>query len=174
MSNSSTIPVSDFSAIPARDSKSIPAKEYYDGIVEKLCGYKAGEAKNQTRYAMNPETRSESGLRVSPQVVTGMEVNNHSRPEQEQKEAGVRSVGKSVYIELVIGNSRCKAMLDTGSDVTLIPATLADMSQVRGSSRKLRAANGTLINLVGEWKTVVKLEDFDPWISWCPIRSMRF
>ena len=83
----------------------------------------------------------------------------HSHPETEQDEAGVRSVGKSVYIELVIGDSRHKAMLDTGSDVTLIPAGLADMSQIRGSSRKLRAANGTLINLLGEWKTTVRLEN---------------
>ena len=67
----------------------------------------------------------------------------------------VRNAGKTLYIELKIGNKRCKAVLDTGSEVTLIPTHQAVMREVQRSDRKLRAANGTEINLKGEWKTVV-------------------
>ena len=41
--------------------------------------------------------------------------------------------------------------------MTLLPKHLADLSQLNRSSRTLRAANGTLINIVGEWKTVVTI-----------------
>ena len=109
---------------------------------------------------MHSETGRKSGNRTDPRVLAEVgQAGVHAYPGTDQDEAGVRSVGKSVYIELVIGNSRHKAMLDTGSDVTLIPAGIADLSQIRGSNRKLRAANGTLINLLGEWKTTVRVEN---------------
>ena len=158
--DSSAIPRNDSSAIPRNDSRTIPVEEYYDSIVEHLDKYQSANRKKRTGCEIYSETRKESRGRITPQASTAeAKAGVHSYPETEQDEAGVRSVGKSVYIELVIGNSRHKAMLDTGSDVTLIPAGLADMSQVRGSSRKLRAANGTLINLLGEWKTTVRLEN---------------
>ena len=65
--------------------------------------------------------------------------------------------GNTLFIEVKIGKRRCPALLDTGSEVTLLPKHLADLSQLNRSSRTLRAANGTLINIVGEWKTVVTI-----------------
>ena len=62
-----------------------------------------------------------------------------------------------MFIEIKIGKRRCPAILDTGSEVTLLPKQLADMSQLNRSSRTLRAANGTLINIVGEWETLVTI-----------------
>ena len=144
------------------DAGSIPVKhsEYYDCSVERSDKDQSTNKKKHTGLVVHSETGRKSRDGVAPQVLTEVgQAGVHSYPQTDQDEAGVRSVGKSVYIELVIGNSRHKAMLDTGSDVTLIPAGLADMSQVRGSSRKLRAANGTLINLLGEWKTTVRVEN---------------
>ena len=62
-----------------------------------------------------------------------------------------------LFIEVKFGKRRCPALLDTGSEVTLLPKHFADLSQLNRSSRTLRAANGTLINIVGEWKTVVTI-----------------
>ena len=67
----------------------------------------------------------------------------------------VRKTGKSLYIEIEIDNKRCKALLDSGSEVTLIPAHQAKTDQIQRSNRKLKAANGTEINLIGEWNTSV-------------------
>ena len=149
------------SAVHLSDAGSIPVQEYYDCGVERLGKDQSTNEKKHTGLVGHSETGRKSRDGVAPQVLTEVgQAGVHFYPETDQDEAGVRSVGKSVYIELVIGNSRHKAMLDTGSDVTLIPAELADMSRVRGSNRKLRAANGTLINLLGEWKTTVRLENF--------------
>ena len=67
-----------------------------------------------------------------------------------RKPIQVSNVGQSLYIELKINNRRGKALLDTGSEVTLIPASMATVSQVQPSGRTVRAANGTIINLLGE------------------------
>ena len=77
--------------------------------------------------------------------------------EEGEADANVCTAGNTYYIEIKIGKKRCSGLLDTGSEVTLLPKQLADVSQLTRSSRKLRAANGTVINIVGEWRTVVKM-----------------
>ena len=85
-------------------------------------------------------------------------VNSEAIPNVNSKTIpNVRNTGKTLYIELKIGNKYCKAVLDTGSEVTLIPSGQAVMNELQESDRKLRAANGTEINLRGEWKTVIGL-----------------
>ena len=58
-----------------------------------------------------------------------------------------------------LSGKRYLAMLDTGSEVTLLPKRLAYLSKVRYFTRKLRAANGTNITLIGEWDTIVEIGD---------------
>ena len=74
-----------------------------------------------------------------------------------EAESNVCTAGNTYYIEIKIGKKRCSGLLDTGSEVTLLPKQLADMSQITRSSRKLKAANGTIINIVGEWRTIVNM-----------------
>ena len=74
-----------------------------------------------------------------------------------EAETKVCPAGNTYYIEVKIGKKRCSGLLDTGSEVTLLPKQLADMSQIIRSSRKLKAANGTIINIVGEWRTIVNM-----------------
>ena len=80
-------------------------------------------------------------------------------PEQTENvlEEEVCSIGKTFFVEVRIGKKRCSALLDTGSEVTLIPKRMTDTSQLQRSRRKLRAANGTEINLLGEWHTEIKM-----------------
>jgi len=54
------------------------------------------------------------------------------------------------YLRAMVGNRLCNCLLDTGSDVCIIPASLVDFSQVMNTSRTLKAANGTVINTLGE------------------------
>ena len=75
------------------------------------------------------------------------------------KEASVYSSGNTYYVEMKLAGKRYPAMLDTGSEVTLLPKRLADLSKVRYSTRKLRAANSTNITLIGEWDTIVEIGD---------------
>ena len=85
--------------------------------------------------------------------------NNRLDASGSKSEAGtnVCTAGNTYYIEIKLGKKRCSGLLDTGSEVTLLPKQLADLSQINRSSRKLKAANGTQINIVGEWRTMVTM-----------------
>ena len=93
------------------------------------------------------------------QFVVGSKKNtNHRRKANEEKgEAGtnVCTAGNSFYIEVKLGKERCSGLLNTGSEVTLLLKQLADLSQINRSSRKLNAANGTQIDIVGDWRVTV-------------------
>ena len=82
---------------------------------------------------------------------------SHSVPKVPKTESSVNNAGNTLFVELKIGKKRCSALLDTGSEVTLLPKHLADLTQLNRSSRKLRAANGTEINIIGEWRTTVTM-----------------
>ena len=69
----------------------------------------------------------------------------------------VCNAGNTFFIEVKIGKKQYPALLDTGSEVTLLPKHLADLDRLKKSARKLRTANGTEINLVGEWHTTISL-----------------
>ena len=75
---------------------------------------------------------------------------------RDEADTNVCTAGNTYFIEIKLGKKRCSGLLDTGSEVTLLPKHLADLSQINRSSRKLKAANGTQINIVGEWRTIVK------------------
>ena len=72
----------------------------------------------------------------------------------------VCSAGNTFFVEIRLGRRRCHGLLDTGSEITLLPKKYANLSQVRPVSRTLRAANGTMINVLGEWRTEVTLGPF--------------
>jgi len=50
----------------------------------------------------------------------------------------------------MVGGQACDCLLDTGSDVTLIPASVAKGITVMETNHTLTAANGTDIKLLGE------------------------
>ena len=70
----------------------------------------------------------------------------------------VCTAGNTFFVEIKVGRKRCHGLLDTGSEVTLLPKRYAkNLAQLRPVSRTLSAANGTLINVLGEWRTEVTL-----------------
>ena len=60
------------------------------------------------------------------------------------------SQGNATYLRLAIENEPTLAILDTGSEVTLIPAALVKGVTLKPVSRRVYAANGTDIDVLGE------------------------
>ena len=53
------------------------------------------------------------------------------------------------YLRLVVNGKSSKCLLDTGSDVTLLPSSLTSGVQLEPTARRIRAANGTAIKVNG-------------------------
>jgi len=64
-----------------------------------------------------------------------------------------------------INRQSCECLLDTGSDVTLIPATLIKDEPIQSSTYVLKAANGTEIPILGEVSLAFKLGGYTGIIS---------
>jgi len=56
----------------------------------------------------------------------------------------------AVYLHAMVWDQPCDCVLDTGSDVTFIPASVAEDVTVTKTNHRLAAANGTEIKLLGE------------------------
>ena len=55
-----------------------------------------------------------------------------------------------LYLRLKIGKKWCLAMVDTGSEITLVPRSLVEGAVLETSNQRLQAANGTEIMVKGE------------------------
>ena len=63
----------------------------------------------------------------------------------------------ATYLRARVGGRMCDCLLDTGSDVTLIPASFAKGAEIKQSKEVLTAANGTKIEVLGEAKLSLKV-----------------
>jgi len=59
-------------------------------------------------------------------------------------------VERKTYIRLNVNNSVCKVLLDTGSDVTLLPSSVVHGISIQECQTRLLAANGTPIRVRGK------------------------
>ena len=74
----------------------------------------------------------------------------------------VRANGKNprkVYLEVLVDGKPADCLLDTGSEVTLIPGSLVQDLPKRRIVSQMRAANETLIEVLGEVDLPVVLKD---------------
>ena len=69
----------------------------------------------------------------------------------------VQSVESTLYLPIQIGKRNYKALLDSGSEVTLLPAKAAEGFEMLSSYRVLRAANGTEISVLGSMTVDLKV-----------------
>ena len=67
------------------------------------------------------------------------------------------SLTKEAYFELELGGKKCRCLLDTGSDVKLLPASIVYELLLRPSRTELRLVNGTKIPILGEATVNAKL-----------------
>ena len=65
-----------------------------------------------------------------------------------QQSIGQRQM--ATYLPALIEGQLHQCLLDTGSDVTLLPANVVEPSSIRSTSQTLKAANGTIIPVLGE------------------------
>jgi len=74
-------------------------------------------------------------------------------------------VHRNSYLRAVLNNKVCDCLLDTGSDVCLLPESLVDLSCIQKTNRTLKAANGTPISTLGETTMILRVGDIDTKIT---------
>ena len=71
-----------------------------------------------------------------------------------------RAGGHSTYLKASVGRCMVDCLLDTGSETTVIPASVVDAELIRSTSHVLTAANGTSIPLLGEVTLKIQIGRF--------------
>ena len=85
-------------------------------------------------------------------------VNEGARPSESSRSTDtVRSIGKALYLKVQIGRRKFKGLLDSGSEVPLLPAVAAKGYRLGPSYRVLRAANGSEISVLGSLRLAVRV-----------------
>ena len=84
-------------------------------------------------------------------VTTGLE-HGQTPPESVSEPSHVRFVEGSTnaYVPVKVNGRDLLALIDTGSELSLAPASLVHTKELRRSDQILRAANGTAIRILGE------------------------
>ena len=87
---------------------------------------------------------------------------NEQRSPQTEKEANyesssVRKIGQTLYVKMRIGEKTHNCLIDTGSEVNLIPQADVEEHIVAPSSKVLEAANGTTVSVLGEVDIVLEV-----------------
>jgi hypothetical protein len=73
-----------------------------------------------------------------------------------------RRIGtRAVYLKATVGSHLCDCLLDTGSESSLLPASLVEPYLICRSSHTLKAANGTAIPILGEATMPVRVGQFE-------------
>jgi len=75
------------------------------------------------------------------------------RPPSSVRAAGCQLGVEKVYVKVTINRKCCNSLLDTGSDLTLIPAKLVDKQRIYPTTQQCIAANGTKIQILG-WTSI--------------------
>jgi len=70
------------------------------------------------------------------------------------------SDGRATYLRAKVGTKICSCLLDTGSDVCLIPLSSARSEHITPTSKTLTAANGTPIEVLGEVMLQFRVDSF--------------
>jgi transposase InsO family protein len=87
----------------------------------------------------------------------------YSAPKTEEAAKGVCGTSSNTaesptYLTLKIGGRSVSCLLDTGSEVTLIPSKVAGNAPIKPATQRLFAANGTTINIIGETKLTALID----------------
>ena len=69
----------------------------------------------------------------------------------------VRKIGRTLYARMEINNKLLDCLIDTGSEVNLMPAKCSNNLEIRPTTRSLQAANGTCIEVLGEVELIMNV-----------------
>ena len=74
--------------------------------------------------------------------------------------AQARKQQHAVYLEAVVNGQLHACLLDSGSEVSILPSFVVESSQIRPANRTLMAANGTSIPVLGVVKVPISTGTF--------------
>jgi len=76
-----------------------------------------------------------------------------------------RDTAGATYLHAEVGKHTCDCLLGTGSEVTIIPASVVEDEVVKPSNHKSTAANGTEITVLGEVTLPISVGDYSGTVS---------
>ena len=117
-----------------------------------------GTQPNHLPYVVN---NSMQNVQAIPQLMDGdasLRVNGATK---RKRQPG----GHSTYLKATIGVKDYDCLLDTGSEVSLLPAVLVDKSYITRTSQTLKAANGTTIPILGEVAMPIRVGQFETTVN---------
>jgi len=88
--------------------------------------------------------------------------NQYPHADEPARVSGARltdHLGKRAYLNLVLNGRRCACLLDTGCELTVLPARLVDRTKLEPTSQKISAANGSDIPVLGHTSVVAEVGD---------------
>ena len=119
--------------------------------------------RRDTRYQqpMDQSTQRQSNPSQSyrPAQPESQQPSQNGQSSREYRASGVKrsrvrtstgeSSGSATYLKARVDGREQDCLLDTGSEVSLLPASLVPRSEIRPTDYTLRAANGTRIEVLG-------------------------
>jgi len=67
----------------------------------------------------------------------------------------------ATYLRAKVGQTVCNCLLDTGSEATLIPASIVNKNYIQQTSHVLKAASGTAIPVLGHITMSISVGKFE-------------
>lgn len=108
----------------------------------------AAQGGSVSQSQLAPIDNSEQTLRVAGSKKTNQQVNP-----------------RAAYLHVFIGPVRCEALLDSGSEVSLLPARYVDPQRITSTSQTLKAANGTVIAVLGQVTLPLRIGRFETFVT---------
>src|SRR5688572_30227604 len=141
---------------PERDRPG-PPENQRRGMTCFNCGRAGHISRNcrQARRNQNRQNRQHGTATTEPDASTPPDpvvMNHTTRPRIPD-----RATNNAVYIRGEINGRSQLCLIDTGSEVSLVPSSTVDGLELRSCNRFLMAANGSDINVLGEVRVPIKI-----------------
>ncbi|ESN91434.1 hypothetical protein HELRODRAFT_165468 [Helobdella robusta] len=72
----------------------------------------------------------------------------------------IESNDRVMYLPITVNGKRRLGLLDSGSSVSIVPTSMVDITKIRPTEKRLKAANNTEIPVKGEMKLQIKVDDY--------------